>query len=87
MFILAVLAIIEYKFYYVVQFLKWIIKQFKYLPIILFIGVFLISNIRHYLATKILYNNLSPIEYYNGQDIKELIIENQDWNFLTRLKK
>jgi len=40
-----------------------------------------------YLASKILYNNLSPIEYYNGQDIKELKIENQDWNFLKRLKR
>ena len=40
-----------------------------------------------YLASKILYNDLSPIEYYNGQDIKELTIENQDWNFLNRLKR
>lgn len=40
-----------------------------------------------YLAAKILHEDLSPIEYYKGQDVKELIIENQDWNFLNRLKK
>jgi len=40
-----------------------------------------------YLASKILYKDLSPIEYYKGQDIKELNIENPDWNFLNRLKK
>ncbi len=40
-----------------------------------------------YLAAKILHNDLSPIEYYEGQDIKEWNIENQDWNFLNRLKK
>jgi len=40
-----------------------------------------------YLSVKILNNNLSPIEYYEGQDIKEWNIENQEWNFLNRLKK
>jgi len=40
-----------------------------------------------YLAAKILTNDLSPIIYYEGQDINELIIEDQDWNFLNRLKK
>jgi hypothetical protein len=40
-----------------------------------------------YLAAKILHKELSAIEYYNGQDIKELTIENQDWNFLNRLKR
>jgi hypothetical protein len=40
-----------------------------------------------YLSAKILHKDLSPIEYYNGQDIKELNIENQDWNFLNRLKR
>lgn len=40
-----------------------------------------------YLAAKILVNDLSPINYYEGQDIKELNIENQDWNFLNRLKR
>lgn len=40
-----------------------------------------------YLAAKIKMNDLSPIVYYEGQDIKNLTIENQDWNFLNRLKK
>ena len=40
-----------------------------------------------YLSAKILHNDLSPIEYYEGQDIKEWNIENQDWNLLNRLKK
>jgi hypothetical protein len=40
-----------------------------------------------YLCVRILHNDLSPIEYYKGQDIKEWNIENKDWNFLNRLKK
>lgn len=40
-----------------------------------------------YLSSKILHKNLSPIEYYKGEDIKELNIENLTWNFLNRLKK
>lgn len=40
-----------------------------------------------YLATKILTNDLSPITYYEGQDMKDLNIENPDWNFLNRLKR
>ena len=40
-----------------------------------------------YLSAKILHKELSPIEYFNGQDIKDLTIENQDWNFLNRLKR
>ncbi|MFK7900278.1 MAG: nucleotidyl transferase AbiEii/AbiGii toxin family protein [Cyclobacteriaceae bacterium] len=40
-----------------------------------------------YLTVKILHNDLSPIEYYEEQDIKEWDIENQDWNFMNRLKK
>jgi len=40
-----------------------------------------------YLATKILINDLSPIAYYEGQDIKEWNVEDPDWNFLNRLKK
>lgn len=40
-----------------------------------------------YLSVKVLHNDLSPIKYYEGQDIKEWNIENQDWNFLNRLKK
>lgn len=39
-----------------------------------------------YLSAKILHKDLSPIEYYDSQDIKELNIENKDWNFLNRLK-
>ncbi len=40
-----------------------------------------------YLSAKILHKDLSPIEYFKGQDIKKLNIENQNWNFLSRLKK
>lgn len=40
-----------------------------------------------YLAAKILVNDMSPIAYYQGQDIKELNIEDPDWNFLNKLKK
>ncbi|WMN12990.1 nucleotidyl transferase AbiEii/AbiGii toxin family protein [Marivirga salinae] len=40
-----------------------------------------------YLAAKILHKEMSPLQYYNGQDIKELTIENQNWNFLNRLKR
>jgi predicted nucleotidyltransferase component of viral defense system len=40
-----------------------------------------------YLAAKILMNDLSPINYYDNQDIKELTIEEPDWNFLNRLKR
>ena len=40
-----------------------------------------------HLATKLLMNDLSPIKHYSGEDIKTLNIENQDWNFLNRLKK
>lgn len=40
-----------------------------------------------YLAAKILVNDMSPITYYEGQNIKELNIEDQDWNFLNKLKK
>jgi len=40
-----------------------------------------------YLAAKILVNDMSPIAYYEGQDMKDLNIENPDWNFLNRLKK
>ena len=40
-----------------------------------------------YLSAKILHKDLSPIEYFQGQEIKELNIENQDWNFLNRLKR
>ena len=40
-----------------------------------------------YLAAMILVNDLSPIKYYEGQDIKELNIEEPEWNFLNRLKR
>lgn len=40
-----------------------------------------------YLATKILVNDMSPIAYYDGQDIKEWNIEDPEWNFLNKLKK
>ncbi|RLE03340.1 MAG: nucleotidyl transferase AbiEii/AbiGii toxin family protein [Bacteroidetes bacterium] len=40
-----------------------------------------------YLAAKLLTNDLSPIIYYEGQDLNGLTIESQDWNFLNRLKK
>ncbi len=39
------------------------------------------------LAAKILRNDLTPIAYYEGQDIKELTIEDPGWNFLNRLKR
>ncbi len=40
-----------------------------------------------YLSAKILHKKLSPLEYYNVQDINALTIENQNWNFLNHLKK
>lgn len=40
-----------------------------------------------YLTAKILMNDMSPIAYYEGQDVKELNIEDPDWNFLNKLKK
>lgn len=40
-----------------------------------------------YLAAKLLHKELSPIAYYNSQDLSKTIIENQNWNFLNRLKK
>lgn len=40
-----------------------------------------------YLSAKLLTKDLSPIEYFNEHDIKEWYIENQNWNFLNRLKR
>jgi hypothetical protein len=40
-----------------------------------------------YLSAKILHKDVSPIEHFQAQDIKEWNIENQDWNFLNRLRK
>ena len=39
------------------------------------------------LASKLLVNDLTPIAYYQGEDIKLLNIENPDWNFLNPLKR
>jgi len=39
------------------------------------------------LATKILVNDLTPIIYYKGQNIRDWNIEDPDWNFLNRLKR
>ena len=40
-----------------------------------------------YLAAKILVNDMSPVAYYKGQNIKEMNIEDPDWNFLNKLKR
>jgi predicted nucleotidyltransferase component of viral defense system len=40
-----------------------------------------------HLAAKLLKNDLSPINNYKGEDIKQLNIENPDWSFLNRLKR
>ena len=40
-----------------------------------------------YLSTKILVNSMSSINYFEGQDIKGLTIEDPNWNFLNKLKK
>ena len=40
-----------------------------------------------HLAAKLLIGDLSLINYFTGQDIKPLIIEDQHWNFLNRLKR
>lgn len=40
-----------------------------------------------YLAAKLLKKDLTPLEKYEGQDMKEWNIEDQDWNFLNRLKR
>ncbi len=40
-----------------------------------------------FLATKILVNDLTPIANFEGQDIKELNVEDPDWDFLNRLKR
>ncbi len=39
------------------------------------------------LAAKILVGDLSPVLYYNSEDIQAMVIENQRWNFLNKLKK
>lgn len=40
-----------------------------------------------YLSAKILTGDLSPIQFYTNQEIKDLNIEEQEWIFLNRLKK
>jgi predicted nucleotidyltransferase component of viral defense system len=40
-----------------------------------------------YLAAKLLKEELTPLERFEGQDMKAWNIENQDWNFLNRLKR
>ena len=40
-----------------------------------------------HLATKLLINNMSPIDRFNRQDINPLNIEHPDWNFLNKLKR
>ncbi|NQT96849.1 MAG: nucleotidyl transferase AbiEii/AbiGii toxin family protein [Candidatus Marinimicrobia bacterium] len=40
-----------------------------------------------YLAAKLLKNDLSPIDYYQGENITGQNIENQDWNYLNKLKR
>jgi hypothetical protein len=44
------------------------------------------ARIAH-LAAKILKKDLSPIRYYEDQDIKDLFIEDAKWNFLMPLKR
>jgi predicted nucleotidyltransferase component of viral defense system len=40
-----------------------------------------------YLAAKLLNNDLTSIQRYEGQDMKEWNIEDPNWNFLNRLKR
>lgn len=40
-----------------------------------------------HLATKLLVNNLSPIVYYNGENINDSIIEHKGFGFLNKLKR
>jgi len=40
-----------------------------------------------HLTAKLIVGELSPIQFYNGEDIKQLSITNPDWIFLNKLKK
>ena len=40
-----------------------------------------------YISAKLLCKDLSPIEFYQGEDCREINIGNPDWSFLNRLKK
>lgn len=39
-----------------------------------------------YLAARILAEDYAPLERYKGEDVSDLNIENQQWNFLNKLK-
>lgn len=40
-----------------------------------------------YLSAKLLMKDLSPIDYYAGQEVKNFTIEDPNWNSLNRLKR
>lgn len=40
-----------------------------------------------FLAAKLLKNDLTPIEHFDGQDVKALNIKDPEWSFLNRLKR
>ncbi len=40
-----------------------------------------------HLAAKLLVGDLSPISYYDGEDIESLVIEDPTWAFLNKLKR
>ena len=40
-----------------------------------------------YLNAILLQDEITEIEYYDGQDISKLTIENVDWVFLNKLKR
>lgn len=40
-----------------------------------------------YLSAKLLKNDFSPLQYFDGQDVKPLNIEDPGWNFMNRLKR
>lgn len=40
-----------------------------------------------HLSAKLLLKDLSPIQFYSGEDIKEWTIEDPNWNFLNKLKR
>lgn len=40
-----------------------------------------------HLAAKLLTSDLTPVQQFNGQDIKPLNIAHPEWNFLNKLKR
>lgn len=40
-----------------------------------------------YMSAKIMLNDLTPIDYFKGQNINDWQIEDPDWSFLNRLKR